>query len=91
MDRNKLWEEIMKEWITYEEAVKNVGYYFTRPEWDGFHFIDGNGQHAIVTKEREMIIVTEEEVLNKESDDWMLVSITNEAVRIVQKHQYSII
>lgn len=89
--RDKLWEEIMKNEMTYEEALSKRGYYFTRPEWDGFHFIDGSGNHVIITKDRETLIVTEEEVFNKDSNDWMLVSITNEAVILVQQHQYKVL
>lgn len=89
--RDKLWEEVMKNNMTYDEVLANVGFYFTRPEWDGFHFIDGIGNHVIITKDRETLIVTEEEVFNKDSDDWMFVSITNEAVQLVTSHQYEVL
>ena len=89
--RNKLWEHPMKENLSYEQAVENLGCYFTRPVWDGFHFIDGNRNHAILTKDKEIIVVTEEEVQSKDCNDWMLVSIKDEVVGLVQDHQYSIL
>ena len=89
----KLWEEIIKDGLTYEQALEegNEGFYFTRPEWLGFHFIDGDSKHTIVTKDKITLNVTEEEVTDKDAVDWMLVSITDEAVELVRLHQEEVI
>lgn len=88
----KLWEEVANSELSYQEIMeKYKGWYFTRPEWDGFHFIDGDGNHVVITKDRELLIVKEEEVLNKDSNDWMIVSIIGEAISMVANHQNSLL
>lgn len=88
---SKLWEEVAKKNLSYEEVKEHKGWYFTRPEWKGFHFIDGDGNHVIITKYKELLVVSEEEVWNKDSNDWMIVSIVDEAIPIVREHQESLV
>lgn len=82
----KYWEEIMKKDMTYDEVLTFKGFYFTRPEWDGFHFFSARGEHKVLLKTGEVITVSPDLVWNRDSKDWMLVSITKEAVRILEEN-----
>ena len=69
--------------LTYEEALIHCksGAYITRPEWIGFHFIE-NGVYKIMLKEGT-IIENPNEIYGKSENDWCVVDITMEALKIL--------
>lgn len=89
----RFWEDVMKKDLTFEEIISNYeDFYFTRPEWDGFHFFDvKTKEHMVLLKSGKIIKISHEEVWNKDSNDWMLVSITNEALAILDNYRNKIV
>lgn len=77
----KYWKRIIKEGLTYAEAKEQIkqGYYVTRPEWEGVHY-EMAGKYRILLKDGTVIKPTEEEIWDKDKNDWMVVAITKEAV-----------
>lgn len=90
MTKKKYWNEIISNNLSYEEARKNIEefhpYYMTRPEWQGVHFYDKNGKYCILFKDGHIEKDMEDKVWNKDSNDWMIVTITEEAVQILKKN-----
>lgn len=80
----KYWNNKIKENLTYSEAIK-VGKYnfFTRPEWDGVHFICD--KHYYILLNTGEIIKDPIEVLNTSDNDWMLVDCNKECAKLVKK------
>ena len=79
----KLYSTIYKNNLSYEEALKHCkqGAFITRPEWNGFHYIE-NGIYKILLKEG-YILEEPREIFGKEENDWCIVEITMEALKIL--------
>lgn len=83
----KYWEEIIEGNLTYEEARTAMAIrYVTRPEWDGFHFLNLQDKHCILLKTGELLIDIKE-VLDTDKKDWCIVRITNEARKIIYPNE----
>jgi hypothetical protein len=69
--------------LTYEEAMVHckTGAYITRPDWNGFHFIE-NGVYKIMLKEG-IILENPVDIQGKGDNDWCVVDITLEAIQIM--------
>lgn len=70
----KLYMGIILDCLTYEKALEylNKGMYITRPEWDGYHYRNSNGEYCIMLKD-ETILVEPNEIHDTDKDDWMVV------------------
>ena len=73
--------------LTYEEALVHCksGAYITRPEWNGFHYIEGD-DYKIMLKEG-IILENPKEIYGKSENDWCVVDITMEALQIMIDNQ----
>lgn len=69
--------------LRYEDALRHCenGAYITRPEWNGFHYMEG-GTYKIMLKEG-IIIENPKEIYGKGENDWCVVDITMEALKIM--------
>ena len=79
----KLYSTVYKNNLSYEDALEQCkrGAYITRPEWNGFHYIE-NGVYKIMLKEG-LILEDPKEVFDKDKNDWCIVEITMEALKIM--------
>ena len=79
----KLYSRVYKEGLSYEEALEECkkGAYISRPEWNGFHYIE-NGTYKIMLKEG-LVMEDPKEVYDKNKDDWCVVGITIEALKLM--------
>lgn len=79
----RLYSTIYKNNLNYQEALEQCkrGAYITRPDWKGFHYIE-NGVYKIMLKEG-LILEDPKEVFDKDKDDWCIVEITTEAIKIM--------
>lgn len=83
----KFWKDIVIKDLSFEKAKEQIQkfrpYYSTRPMWDGVHFYSKHNQYCILLKDGALIINTED-IWGIDMDDWMIVTITDEAVRILK-------
>ena len=79
----RLYSTVYKNNLRYEDALEQCkrGAYITRPEWNGFHYIE-NGIYKIMLKEG-LILEDPKEVFDKDKNDWCIVEITMEALKIM--------
>lgn len=79
----RLYSTVYKNNLSYENALEQCkrGAYITRPEWNGFHYIE-NGVYKIMLKEG-LILEDPKEVFDKDKNDWCVVEITMEALKIM--------
>ena len=84
----KYWDKAIVKDLSYDEAEKqakeNRLCYITRPEWEGFHFYDKLGDYCILLKNGDLVIFPKE-IYDKDKNDWMVVSITDDALEILQE------
>lgn len=85
----KYWEVVIADNYTYEDAESYIRNYqpsyCTRPEWEGVHFYNIYGHYCILFKDGRVEIDVDD-VWSKEESDWMIVSITDEAVEQIEKY-----
>lgn len=79
----RLYSTVYMNNLSYEEALERAkhGAFITRPEWNGFHYIE-NGMYKIMLKEG-YILEEPKEIYGKEENDWCVVEITMEALKII--------
>ena len=79
----RLYSTVYMNNLTYEEAMVHckTGAYITRPDWNGFHFIE-NGVYKIMLKEG-IILENPVDIQGKGDNDWCVVDITLEAIQIM--------
>lgn len=79
----KLYSIIYKSNLKYEDALRccENGDYITRLDWNGFHYMEG-GVYKIMTKEG-IILENPKSIYDKDKDDWCVVEITMEALKIM--------
>lgn len=84
----RLYSTIYTNNLTFEEAYERCkqGAYITRPEWNGFHYMEG-GVYKIMLKEG-YILEEPKEIQGKEENDWCVVEITLEAIKIMLGENY---
>jgi len=84
----KYWEYILDNNLSFENAKRQIKdyhpYYATRPCWDGVHFYSKQGQYCILLKDGNVMIDCLDKAYSKDENDWMIVIITDEAVRILE-------
>lgn len=83
---SKLYETTPYKDLSYAEAYKMMkkGFFATRPEWDGFHFVI-NREYYIMLKDKT-IIANPKEVQGEALCDWMLVNPTQEAIEVLEQN-----
>lgn len=86
----KYWEREIFKNLKYNEAERAIRnttptHYITRPEWEGVHFYNKYGDYCILLKSGE-VVVEPEEIYDTDKQDWMVVSITEQAVEILQAY-----
>lgn len=82
----KLFNNILMKNLSYDEAkklCKENGYFFTRLEWHGFHYIKDDNTYLILNKDKE-ILINPLEIYDIDKNDWVLVDITIEAFNILK-------
>ncbi len=79
----RLYSTVYMNNLRYEDALRHCksGAYITRPEWNGFHYMEG-GVYKIMLKEG-IILENPKEIYGKGEDDWCVVDITMEALKII--------
>lgn len=85
----KYWNRVLANHLTFAQAAnamtKNI-YFITRPDWQGFHFLDKNRQYKIFLKSGEIIELTVDElnkIYDRDKHDWMIVEPTKRALKII--------
>lgn len=75
----KMYDIIVARNLSFSYAKRYIeehrGYTFiSRPEWDGFHFIDKDGRWCIYTKEGKVMTDVPLQAVQKQGEkDWMIV------------------
>lgn len=79
----RLYSTIYRNNLGYEDALRYCenGAYITRLDWNGFHYMEG-GVYKIMTKEG-IILENPKSIYDKDKDDWCVVEITMEALKIM--------
>ena len=79
----RLYSTVYKNNLSYDTALVHckLGAFITRPEWNGFHYIE-DGVYKIMLKEG-YILEDPKEIYDKEANDWCIVEITMEALKII--------
>lgn len=82
---SKLYTETPIIELSYIEAYKLMkkGFFLTRPQWDGFHFVV-NRQYYIMQKDKT-ILANPKEVYGEAERDWMVVDPTNSIMEILKQ------
>jgi hypothetical protein len=85
----KYWEEILLGELTYDKAVKeshlldgDAKSFITRPEWDGVHFMYKDDYYILL--KGGAILKNPNEIYCERKNDWMIVTITAEAIEIIK-------
>ena len=88
----KYWEKIIDKNLSFENVKRQIKeyqpYYATRPCWDGVYFYSKQGQYCIFLKDGGVMIDRFDDVWSKDENDWMLVTISDEAVRILVENNF---
>ena len=86
----KYWEVVIDKNLSFENVKRQIKeyhpYYTTRPCWDGVHFYSKQGQYCILLQDGNVMIDRFDDVWSKNENDWMIVTISNEAVRILAEN-----
>lgn len=84
----KYWDGLIATNLSFNEANRQIEkyrpYYTTRPDWEGVHFYSKQGQYCILFKDGHVETDILEKVWDKDKNDWMIVTITDEAVKILE-------
>lgn len=85
----KYWDNILLQGLSYDKAVSeshildgDVQSFITRPEWDGVHFMVKD-DYYILLKDGS-ILRNPKEIYSERKNDWMIVTITAEALEIIK-------
>lgn len=84
------WKDVVKSNLSFDEAHEHIknnksASYITRPDWDGVQFYNKFGEYCILFKDGHIKSNMLDKVYKKKANDWMIVSITDEAIRILQR------
>ncbi|MDV3426601.1 MAG: hypothetical protein LIR50_05360 [Bacillota bacterium] len=86
----KYWDHVITKELTFNQAKDQIHkykpYYMTRPEWDGVHFYDKFGEYNILFKDGHVEYNMIDKAWDKDKSDWMIVTITDEALQILVKN-----
>lgn len=85
----KYWDKVLLQDLDYDRAVKeshildgNAQSCITRPNWNGVHFMLKDDYYILL--EDGLVLKNPEEVYGLDKDDWMIVTITPEASKIIR-------
>ena len=84
----KCYDEVLNKNLNFEVAnklAKNKKQFITRPCWGGLCFYDKNQNNYALLKSGELRKISEVIVYDKETNDWMIVVPTKEALKIIKK------
>jgi len=83
----KYWEIIIDKNLSFDNVKRQIKeyqpYYATKPCWDGVHFYSKQGWYCILLKDGTVMIDALDSAWAIDENDWMIVTITDEAVRIL--------
>ncbi|HLO11094.1 MAG TPA: hypothetical protein VK190_02435 [Pseudoneobacillus sp.] len=83
----KYLDGVIKRKLTFDEVndyIKNHKYaYATRPGYKSIHVYSKKGKYCILLEDETTLIDAIDIVQDKDKNDWMLVTITDEAVAIL--------
>ncbi len=84
---DKFWDKVLLQGLSYDKAVKESflvegDSFITRPEWNGVHFMVKD-DYFILLKDGS-ILRNPEDVHGLDKEDWMIVTITAEASKIIR-------
>jgi hypothetical protein len=86
----RYWKDIIDKDLSFEEGkeqiIKYKPYYMTRPNWNSIHFYNKQGQYCILFEDGEVMTDCIKNVYFKDKNDWMFVTITDEAVKILKEY-----
>lgn len=77
----KLYNYVLQEGLTHAQVMQQIigksavclPKCFTRPEWDGFHFLNKKGRYCIMFKDKHVEEVEIFKVWDRDKDDWIEV------------------
>lgn len=84
----KCYDEVLNKNLNFEIAnklAKNKKQFITRPRWEGLCFYDKNHNSYTLLKNGELRRISEDTVYDKDTNDWMIVVPTKEALSIIKK------
>lgn len=86
----RFWNKIISKNLSHEKANELIKdfrpYYTTREEWDGVHFYNKEGQYCILFKDGHVEVDMFEKAWAKDKNDWMIVTVTENAVGILKRN-----
>lgn len=84
----KCYDEVLNKNLNFEIAnklAKNKKQFITRSCWGGLCFYDKNQNNYALLRSGELKRVSEDIVYDKDTNDWMIVVPTKEALNIIKK------
>lgn len=84
----KCYDEVLNKNLNFEIAnklAKNKKQFITRSCWGGLCFYDKNQNNYALLRSGELKRVSEDIVYDKDTNDWMVVVPTKEALNIIKK------
>lgn len=84
----KCYEEVLNKNLNFEIAnklAKNKKQFITRSCWEGLCFYDKSQNSYALLKNGELRRISEDIVYDKDTNDWMIVVPTKEALKIIKK------
>lgn len=84
----KYYDEVLNKNLNFEVAnklAKNKKQFITRPRWEGLYFYDKNQNNYVLLKSGELRKISEDIMYDKDTNDWMVVVPTKEALNIIKK------
>ena len=84
----KCYDEVLNKNLSFEIAnrlAKNKKQFITRSCWEGLCFYDKNHNSYALLKNGELKRISEDIMYDKETNDWVVVVPTKEALNIIKK------
>lgn len=84
----KCYDEVLNKNLNFEIAnklAKNKKQFITRSCWGGLCFYDKNQNNYALLRSGELKRVSEDVMYDKDTNDWMVVVPTKEALNIIKK------
>ena len=85
----RYWKEVLLKGLEYDKAVNeshildgDAQSFITRPEWKGVHFMYKDDYYILLKD--GTILKNPSEIYCERKNDWMIVTITAEAVEIIR-------
>lgn len=85
----KYWKDIIKANLSFEEAIQETKkcklYYMTRHKYRGVTFYDKYNNYCVLLRDGTVIKGEIYGAYDRRQDDWMIVTITNKALKKIKK------